>query len=102
MVHWTTVPTETLQRQLWERFTGGDIAYAPLLIRIEQTSPDYQTFRRQHGIGESDLFHVAHTYLRRATDTEGPLTWRPGLLPDLTAVGASPDGERPPPHAGSG
>lgn len=94
--HPTSVPTETLQRQLWERFTGGDIAYAPLLIRIELTSPDYRRFRRLHGIGESDLFHVAHQHLRRTAHTEGPLSWRPKLLPDLTGAGASADGEQAP------
>ncbi len=92
--HPTTVPTETLQRQLWERLTGGDIAYAPLPIRIELRSPDYRTFRRLHGVRESDLFHVAHHHLRKTTDVTGPLIWRPKLLPDLTTTGSE---QAPPP-----
>lgn len=92
--HPTTVPTETLQRQLWERLTGGDIAYAPLPIRIEYIDPDYRTFRRLHGVREADLFHVAHHHLRKTTDVTGPLTWRARLLPDLTTAGS---GQAPPP-----
>lgn len=60
------------------------------------TSPDYRRFRRLHGVNESDLFHVAHSYLRRTADIEGPLSWRPGLRPALTAVGASADDEQAP------
>lgn len=86
--HPTTVPTPTLQRQLWERLTGGDLAYAPRAIRIEPTRPDHRTFRRRHGVGESDLFHVAHQHLCRTTDFAGPLTWRLRLLPDLTRAGS--------------
>jgi len=93
--HPTTVPTETLQRQLWERLTGGDIAYAPLPIRIELTSPNYRTFRRLHGVRESDLFHVAHHHLRKTTDVTGPLIWRPQLLPDLTTPGSDQAPLRP-------
>ncbi len=33
--HPSAVPVETLTRQFWERFTGGDIAYAPTPISID-------------------------------------------------------------------
>lgn len=66
--HPITVPSETPQRQLWERLTGGDIAYAPHPLRIEPNTRDYLTFRRLHGVRESDL-STSHTTTSRRPPT---------------------------------
>jgi hypothetical protein len=81
--HPSAVPMETLVRQFWERLTGGDIAYAPTGIRIDLGTTAYRTYRHLPCVRESDLFHVAHQHLCRTSNVEGPLTWRPGLLPEL-------------------
>lgn len=82
-VHPSLAPTETLVQQFWERFTGGDIAYAPARIRIDPNTPAYRAFRALLGVGNSDLFHVAHRHLTRSANMDGPLTWRPGPLPTI-------------------
>lgn len=63
--HPSQIPLQTQVRQFWERFTGGDIAYAPEPIRLDPASPAYTWFRRLHGVAASDLFHVAHQQLVR-------------------------------------
>lgn len=69
--HPTTVPTQTLQRQLWERLTGGDIAYAPLPIGIGYTSPDYRT-SVACTVSESPTWSTSHTTAsRRRTTSPG-------------------------------
>jgi len=81
--HPSPVPVQTLICQFWERFTGGDIAYAPAQIRLDPATPAYTAFRRQSGVANADLFHVAHRHLTHAAAVKGPLTWRPGLLPPI-------------------
>lgn len=81
--HPSPVPVDTLVQQFWERFTGGDIAYAPEPIRLNPATPPYTTFRRLHGVASCDLFHVAHRHLQQTALVAGPLSWRPGLLPCL-------------------
>ncbi len=96
--HPSPVPVQTLICQFWERFTGGDIAYAPTQIQIDPATPAYTAFRRQSGVANADLFHVAHRHLTRTAAVEGPLTWRPRLLPPagpdciITAKRPSPGG----------
>ncbi|GAA1436005.1 hypothetical protein GCM10009616_34730 [Microlunatus lacustris] len=82
--HPRPVPRQTLLRQFWERFTGGDIAYAPEPISIDPANPAYSTFRQTHTVASGDLFHIAHRHLRQITQITGPLTWRPGLLPPIS------------------
>lgn len=91
--HPTAVALETLIRQFWERFTGGDIAYSPTAIRIDLGTAAYRAYRHLHGVRESDLFHVAHRHLRDLAEVGGPLAWRPGLLPELTHGERSVDGD---------
>ncbi len=76
-VHPTSVPSETLVGQFWERFTGGDIACAPDPIAIKLSSPKYQAYRRVLGVPHADLFHVAHRHLCASTGVDGPLTLAP-------------------------
>lgn len=80
--HPSPVPLPTLVQQFWERFTGGDIAYAPEPIRIGPATPPYSAFRL-HGVANGDLFHVAHRHLQQTAPVAGPLSWRPGSLPCL-------------------
>ncbi len=68
--HPSPVPVQTLIRQFWERFTGGDIAYAPDQIRVDPATPAYTAFRRQSGVASGDLFHVAHRHLRGGGQAE--------------------------------
>jgi len=92
-VHPTSASLETLVRQFWERFTGGDIAYAPDPIGIKLRSPMYRAYRRVLGVPNADLFHVAHRHLSASTGVDGPLTWRPGLLLELIPGESSVEGE---------
>lgn len=45
-VHPTPRSTGLLVRQLWERFTGGDIAYAPSPLCLDPAGADYVGFHR--------------------------------------------------------
>lgn len=89
-IHPSRRPTIQLVRQLWERFTGGDIAYAPDSLLLHPASPAYAPFRRQLAVREADLFHVAHHQLQRSLQVTGPATWTPSAAvtaewPDVTA-----------------
>ena len=75
--HSTTTDTTTLLRLFWERFTGGDIAYAPNPLRLDSGTAAYATLRRTLGVPYAHLFHVAHRHLHATAGTDGPLTWRP-------------------------
>jgi hypothetical protein len=90
-IHPSPRPTEMLVRQLWERFTGGDIAYAPSPLHLDPAGDEYVGFRSQHTLGDADLFHVAHRRLQQLLPTEGPLTWAPCAvaepgLPDIQTL----------------
>lgn len=74
-VHPSPRPTELLVRKLWERLTGGDIAYAPEPLGIHPAHPGCLMFRRRLAVRDADLFHVAHQALRQHLQYEGPLTW---------------------------
>lgn len=89
-IHPSPRPNTVLVRQLWERFTGGDIAYAPDSLRLDPAIPAYAAFRRQLAIRDADLFHVAHRQLQRSLQETGPVTWTPSATvesewPDVTA-----------------
>ncbi len=83
-------PATLLVRQLWERFTGGDIAYAPGSMRVDADSPGYGAFRRELAVLDADLFNVAHRRLQSNLQATGPARWTPSApvesgWPDLTA-----------------
>lgn len=89
-VHFSPRPRILLTRQLWERFTGSDIAHAPGPLRINAPSADYADYRRNRPIWDADLFHVAHRGLQHLLTADGPLTWTPRVtpspeLPDIRA-----------------
>jgi hypothetical protein len=88
-IHPSRRPTAVLVRQLWERFTGGDIAYAPGPLRIDPHSPAYAALRRQLAVHDADLFHTAHRRLLASLHQTGPATWTPSVTvqsdwPDVT------------------
>lgn len=64
-------------RQLWERFIGGDIAYAPASLRVDPASPDYAAFRRKLTVPNADLFDVAHQRLQGSLTETELATWTP-------------------------
>lgn len=67
----------TLLRLFWERFTGGDIGYAPEPISLLPGTAAYAAFRRTLGVSHCDLLHVAYRHLTRTGGVGGPLTWSP-------------------------
>ncbi len=82
-------PTTQLVQQLWERFTGSDIAYAPDPLRLDPASHAYAAFRRQLAVRDADLFHLAHRQLLYSLHETGPATWTPSATveaewPDVT------------------
>jgi hypothetical protein len=89
-IHPSRRPNSVLVRQLWERFTGGDIAYTPDSLRLDPASPAYAEFRRQLAVRDAALFHLAHRQLQRSLQETGPATWTPSATvesewPDVTA-----------------
>jgi hypothetical protein len=76
-IHPNPRPNTMLVRQLWERFTGGDIAYAPDSLRLDPARPAYAAFRRNLAVRDADLFHVAHRQLQRYLQETGPAMWTP-------------------------
>ncbi len=78
-IHTSARPATLLVRQLWERFAGSDIAYAPDSLRVDPDSPAYATFRRQLAVRDADLFHIAHRQLQRSLQTVGAATWTPSV-----------------------
>lgn len=79
--HPTDTDLLTLTRQFWERFTGGNIAYAPEALQLDPANPTYADYRRTNPLLHVDLFHVAHMRLRTQHHIEGPLRWTPAALP---------------------
>ena len=71
-----------LVRQLWERFTGGDIAYAPHPLSIDTATAAYADYRCQLSVRDADLLHVAHQWLNSNLRTTGPATWSPSAPPE--------------------
>lgn len=78
--HPTDTPTLTLTRLFWEKFTGGDIAYAPWMLRLDPITPAHVNFRRLQPIGHADLLHVAYRHLQVTHAVDGPLSWAPAAL----------------------
>ena len=81
-------PHLLLTRQLWERFTGSDIAHAPEPLRIEAPSIEYTAYRGYWPVRDADLFHVAHRRLQHLLPADEPLSWTPRAtaepeLPDV-------------------
>ena len=83
-IHPSPRPATLLIRQLWERFTGGDIAYAPEALRLDPDSADYAAFRRVLAVRDADLLHVAHRRLQRSLNETGPATWTPSATVEST------------------
>lgn len=79
-LHPSPRPNSVLVRQLWERFTGSDIAYAPDSLRLDPASHAYAAFRRHLTVRDADLFHIAHQQLRRSLQETGPATWTPSAI----------------------
>lgn len=69
-------------RRFWELFTGGDIAFAPRTIALDDNDPAYRRFaasRRRIDHDHAALFATAHGYLARLRGLAvgGPLYWIP-------------------------
>ena len=76
-IHPSRPPSSVLVRQLWERFTASNTAYAPNLLRLDPAGPDYAAFRDKLAVRDADLFHAAHRQLQRSLQETGPATWAP-------------------------
>lgn len=75
--HPTDTDERTLTRQFWERFTGGNIAYAPGALQLDPATPAYADYRRTNPLLHADLFHSAQLHLRTHHHVDGPLRWTP-------------------------
>ena len=89
--HPTDTDELTLTRQFWERFTGGNIAYAPEGLWLDPARPAYADYRRTNPLLHADLFHSAHLYLRTQHHVERPLRWAPA--PDAARGRSEQGGE---------
>ena len=86
-VHPSPRPRLMLTRQLWERFTGGDIAYAPEPLRLDPNSPSYASYRCHLPVRDADLLHVAYRHLQQRYPISGPVAWTPRVhSADLDAL----------------
>lgn len=73
--------TLTLQQQFWERFTGGDIVYAPIQLRLVTGSAELAAFRRRPTAVHADLLNAAHNELGTMMAIAGTLNWTPTRPP---------------------
>ncbi|MFZ1412160.1 MAG: TniQ family protein [Micropruina sp.] len=75
--HPTDTDLLTLTRQFWEKFTGGNIAYAPEAIRLDLGTPTFVAFGGLNPLRHADVFHSAYLHLRSLCVVNGPLSWSP-------------------------